>query len=215
MVNLSSFDCSLYEVAKNLLNFQIFLLDLLVSWSNFHNQVAVHSVVIDSKINKLNIDSNPTLPISSIDDKITDNHLLKRQKRVLVFRPLHVYKQQQKEKEEKRNKWKQQHELQQQQYQSNYEQQYYQQYYQNYYNSLAGYYQNYNRPNYVFVEPVNTISTDDDEQYWNSWNHNNEQYDHYHNPYQHTESCYFPSSAAQTPNQYQSEQSLSSEYYYD
>lgn len=191
---------------------QIVLLDVIINWSNVLNNVAVHSVVVNSNHHHITDDIDPSPQILS-DDRINDNHhLLNRQKRVLVFRPLFVYKQQQKEKQKMREEWKIKQEL-----QSNYEQQYYQQYLQNYYNQFAstsGYYQNYNQPNYPYVQPIqNAYSNVDDEQF-NYWNTGSEQYDQYYNPYQHTESYYnYPSSTAHNPSQYHS--SLSSEYSYD
>ncbi len=177
-------------------------------WSDFHNRVAVHSVVVNSN-NQLHVDNNPSIANLPIDGEIGDNHLLNRQKRVLVFRPLFVYKQQQKDKQIMREKWKAQQELQQQQYQSNYEQQYYQQYLQNYYNqftSSAGYYQNYNQPNYPYVEPINTNANIDDQfNYWSYNTDNGQQYDQYHNPYQHTASSSYyqsPTGSAKSPSQY-------------
>lgn len=187
-----------------ILHFQMVLLDVLICWSNFHNKVAVHSVVISSN-HHLNVHSEPSSLPSILTDEITDNHLLKRQKRVLVFRPLFVYKQQQKEKQKMKQKWETPQELHQQQYQSNYEQQYYQQYLQNYYSQFAsstgtGYYQNYNQPNYPYV-PADTYSNGNDEHtnYWN-YSTDNEQYDNYYDPYQHTENCYYPSSTTSDHN---------------
>lgn len=190
-------------------------LDVLLCWSNFHNNVfivAVHSVAIDSN-HHLNVGSDdPSMQI--ISDQLTDNHSLKRQKRVLVFRPLFVYKQQQKEKQKMREIWEAQQELNQQQYQSNYEQQYYQQYLQNYYDQFApsaGYYPNYNQPNYPFNEPSDPYSSVNDEQsnYW-IYNPNN-----YYNPYQHADSSssYYQSSTiadSPRPNHYYN--SLPSDY---
>lgn len=176
------------------------LLDVLIAWSNFHNHVAVHSVVISSNHPHINaVNNDPLLQILS-DDKSIDNHSLNRQKRVLVFRPLFVYKQQQEEKQKRREKWKAEQELQQQQYQTNYEQQYYQQYLQNYYSqftssSAGGYYHNYNQPNYPYpaAPTQNTYSNVDDGQlsYWN-YNTDSDSYDNYYNPYQHSQSCYYP-----------------------
>lgn len=183
------------------------LLDVLIYW--FHNKVAVDSVVINNN-NYLNTDSDPSLQIIS-DDKLSDNHLLKRQKRVLVFRPLFVYKQQQKEKQMMREKWKAEQQLYQQQYQSNYQQQYYQQYLQNYYNqftSSSGYYQQYNQPNYVEQEDLYSNTGNEQSNYW-SYSTGNDLSNSYYTPHQHTASCY--SSSTDNPSHYNS---LSSDYYY-
>lgn len=181
------------------------LLHVLIYWSNIYNKVAVQSVIINNN-QYLNTDSDPSLRVIS-DDEISDTNLLKRQKRVLVFRPLFVYKQQQKEKQKMREKWKAQQQLHQQQYQSNYEQQYYQQYLQNYYNQFPPSYQ-YNQPNYVEQEFPYSNTGDEQSNYWTS-STGNYLYNNYYTPHQHTVSCY--SSTADNPSHYNS---LSSDYYY-
>lgn len=181
------------------------LIEALIYWSNFHSKVAVHSVEINSN-HQLNLNSDPSLQLLPTDDKIFDNHSLKRQKRVLVFRPLHVYRQQQKEKQTIREQWKAEQELYQQQYQSSYEQQYYQQYLQNYYNQFApfnGYYQ----PNYAYVEPIHS-SVDGEQLNYNTGN--------YYTPHhQHTASYYYPASTISAHNPSQFYNSFSSDYNYD
>lgn len=181
------------------------ILHVLIYWSNIHNTVAAHSVIINRN------------HYSKNDNKMLDNKLLKRQKRVIVFRPLFVYKQQQKEKQEKqkmREKWKVQQQHQQQQYQSNYQQQYYQQYLQNYYNqfpSSGGLYQHYNQPNYPYPHADQYSNVGNEQS--NNWNYNNGEYNNYFTPHQHTSSCYSPTKSSHNPNQYYN--SLSSDYYYD
>lgn len=150
------------------------------------------------------------------EDKFQHNKILKRQKRVIVFRPLHVYRQQQKEKQKYKEKWKAQQQLNQQQYQSIYEQQYYQQYLQNYYNqfaSSAGYYQN-NQPNYAYTEQVDPYSIIGDEQS-NYYNTGNDQYYNYYTPHQHTSSGYYPTTSVSAHNPSHYHNSLSSDYFYD
>ncbi|KAG4076900.1 hypothetical protein HA402_015887 [Bradysia odoriphaga] len=180
---------------------------VLVNWTNFQTKVAVDCVVINSS-NQLTDD--PSL-LPTADSELNNNQSLERQKRILVFRPLLVYKQQQKEKQEMRDKWKAEQELhhqQQQQYQSNYEQQYYQQYVQNYYNQFPspnGYYQTYSQPSYGYVEPQNTQQS-------NYWNAVNEQY--YSDPYQQTDDYYHLSSNVVAPNPSQYHDSWTSSVYY-
>ncbi|KAJ6642371.1 hypothetical protein Bhyg_07319 [Pseudolycoriella hygida] len=78
----------------------IIFLEILLHWSNFHKKVAVHSVPINSNYD-LDVHVDPSMQIPSIEN-LPINENPKPKNRVLVFRPLHVYRQQQKEKENMR-----------------------------------------------------------------------------------------------------------------
>lgn len=160
----------------------------MIFWSNIHI-IAAHEIFNTNR-------KHDNVPSPVISSAYSDNKLLKRQKRIVVFRPLFVYKQQQKEKQKQREKWKDQQQFNQQQYPSNYEHQYYQQYLQNYYQQ---YYQNFNQqqlePKYPYYQAQYPNDGDAQSNDWNYNNGNSHEYDPYNNYYlqqQHTSTYYYP-----------------------